>query len=261
MKLDAIIVGSGINGLVAAVHLLSKGWKVAVYEAASVPGGAVKSGEYIEPGFLHDWAAMNLSLFAGSEFHQKYGEELAECGLEFASAAHCFASVFPDGTWLGVSNDAAVNAARISKISENDANTWRDLTDGFGKQAEAIFAILGSPMGVGGLGKLFWSLLRKLKPTGLSDLGRFLMTSPRSWLDNTFENEKVKAMLAAGNAFGLFTRYSGWSVISLPGGHGKSSLWYGAWQRGAQCLTKTHLWHLSSARAGKCFVIRRWLKS
>ena len=63
MKLDAIIVGSGINGLVAAVHLLSKGWKVAVYEAASFPGGAVKSGEYIEPGFLHDWAAMNLSLW------------------------------------------------------------------------------------------------------------------------------------------------------------------------------------------------------
>ena len=45
-----------------------KRMEVAVYEAASVPGGAVKSGEYIEPGFLHDWAAMNLSLFAGSNF-------------------------------------------------------------------------------------------------------------------------------------------------------------------------------------------------
>ncbi len=197
MKQDAIIVGSGVNALVAAVHLLSKGWTVAVYEAAPVPGGAVKSGEYIESGYQHDWAAMNLSLFAGSPFHQKYSEELAECGLEFAPAEHCFASVFPDGTWLGISNDAAVNAARIAKVSQNDADTWRDLTDDFGKQADAIFAILGSPMGVGGLGKLFWSLVRKLKSAGLSDLGRFLMTSPRSWLDETFENEKVKAMLAA----------------------------------------------------------------
>lgn len=194
---DAIIIGSGINSLAAATHLLSKGWRVEIFEAASEPGGAVKSGAYTAPGFRHDWAAMNLSLFAGSGFHQKYAAELAAHGLEFAPAADCFATAFPDGTWLGVSNDAEANAARIAALSETDAETWRAMTADFGARAEAIFAILGSPMGSGALGGLFWKLLRKLKPAGLSDLGRFLMMSPRAWLDESFESDKVKAMLAA----------------------------------------------------------------
>lgn len=197
MKPDAIIIGSGINSLVAAVHLLSKGWRVAIYEAAAEPGGAVKTGEYTVPGFRHDWAAMNLSLFAGSAFHEKYAAELAGQGLEFLPAPNCFASAFPDGSWLGISNDLEANAARIAEMSEADAETWRALSADFGNQAEAIFAILGSPMGAGSLGGLFWKLLRKLKPSGLSDLGRFLMTSPRTWLDERFESDKVKAMLAA----------------------------------------------------------------
>jgi len=257
VKQDAIIIGSGVNALVAAVHLLSKGWTVAVYEAAPVPGGAVKSGEYIEPGYQHDWAAMNLSLFAGSPFHQKYSEELAECGLEFAPAEHCFASVFPDGTWLGISNDAAVNAARIAKFSQNDADTWRDLTDDFGKQADAIFAILGSPMGVGGLGKLFWSLVRKLKSAGLSDLGRFLMTSPRSWLDETFENEKVKAMLAAwGMHLDFAPDTAGGALFPYLEGMANQAFGMALGKGGAQSLTDS-LVALIERKAGKWFVMQR----
>ena len=45
MGWDAIIVGAGLNGLAAAVHLCSKGWKVLVLERAETPGGAVKSPE------------------------------------------------------------------------------------------------------------------------------------------------------------------------------------------------------------------------
>jgi phytoene dehydrogenase-like protein len=68
MRYDAIVIGAGINGLAAAVHLSAKGWKVAVVERASVAGGAVKTSEITLPGFRHDLYAMNLSLFAGSPF-------------------------------------------------------------------------------------------------------------------------------------------------------------------------------------------------
>ncbi|HLN11035.1 MAG TPA: FAD-dependent oxidoreductase, partial [Xanthobacteraceae bacterium] len=44
MQYDAIVIGAGINGLAAAVHLSAKGWKVAVVERAAVAGGAVKTG-------------------------------------------------------------------------------------------------------------------------------------------------------------------------------------------------------------------------
>ena len=79
---DAVIIGAGHNSLACACHLVSRGWKVAIYEQAATPGGAVKSGEYTLPGFRHDWAAMNLSLFAGSAFHTEYADELAKHGLE-----------------------------------------------------------------------------------------------------------------------------------------------------------------------------------
>ena len=45
------------------------GWSVEIFEQAPEAGGAVKTGEYTLPGYRHDWAAMNLSLFAGSAFH------------------------------------------------------------------------------------------------------------------------------------------------------------------------------------------------
>ena len=80
---DAVLIGAGHNSLAAALHLSARGWRVAVFERAPVAGGAIKTGEYTLPGFRHDWAAMNVSLFAGSPFFKQYGAELISHGLEF----------------------------------------------------------------------------------------------------------------------------------------------------------------------------------
>lgn len=49
-KYDAVVIGAGHNGLAAAVHLASKGWRVVVVEGNLEAGGAVKTGEVTEPG-------------------------------------------------------------------------------------------------------------------------------------------------------------------------------------------------------------------
>lgn len=54
VTVDAVVIGAGPNGLVAANVLADAGWSVVVYEAEPDPGGAVRSGELIEPGFTHD---------------------------------------------------------------------------------------------------------------------------------------------------------------------------------------------------------------
>ncbi len=77
LSADAVIIGSGINSLVCAHHLAKRGWSVIVLEQADEPGGAVRTGEYTVKGFAHDWAAMNLSLFAGSPHFQENSAELA----------------------------------------------------------------------------------------------------------------------------------------------------------------------------------------
>ncbi|MGN6203129.1 MAG: FAD-dependent oxidoreductase [Solirubrobacterales bacterium] len=52
MKTDAVVVGAGPNGLIAANHLADAGWDVVVCEEQPEPGGAVRSGEVTEPGFV-----------------------------------------------------------------------------------------------------------------------------------------------------------------------------------------------------------------
>ena len=196
MAYDAVIVGAGHNGLAAAVHLATKGWKVGVFEAAAQPGGAVKTAEITQPGFRHDLYAMNLSLFAGSPFFATHKEGLLRHGLAFVPAPDSFATAFPDGTWLGVGTDLETTAARIAALSTRDAEAWRTMAAAFGKQAPHIFAVLGAPMPSRAALKAVWGAVRAGGMAGLGDLARLLVSSPRDFLDRYFENPKLKAAMA-----------------------------------------------------------------
>lgn len=193
---DAIIVGGGHNGLAAGVHLAAKGWKVAVVEQAQEAGGAVKTREVTLPGFKHDLFAMNLSLFAGSPFFASYKEKLFANGLGIVSASETFSSAFPDGTWIGVSNDLKVTAARIAAFSPRDAETWRRMVADFASNAPHIFALLGTPMPSWALVQALWRFYRAKGVAGLGELTKLVLSSPRDFLDTHFENDKLKVMMA-----------------------------------------------------------------
>ena len=194
---DAVFVGAGHNTLAAAVHLAARGWKVGVFEQSAVVGGAVKTGEYTLPGFRHDWAAMNLSLFAGSAFFKAHAAELVRHGADFVPVANPFCTAFPDGTWCGVSTDRTATTARIAAHSQTDAETWGRLMDGFGAEAPHLFGLLGSPMRMRALAYFMFKTLRAKGLGGTLDMGRYLMQSPRQWLVQTFQSPKVQAMLGA----------------------------------------------------------------
>src|SRR5580693_4979382 len=181
MPYDAVVIGAGVNGLAAAVYLAAKGWKVAVVERADVAGGAVKTREITRPGFRHDLYAMNLGLFAGSPFFATHKDRLFAHGLGFVTAEHCFASAFPDGTWLGVEKNPEANAQRIAALSAADADRWRAMTAAFAQDAPHIFGLLGAPMPS-------WQAARTM----------FAAWRARgtNWVAENFENDKLKAMLA-----------------------------------------------------------------
>ena len=90
MKLDALVVGSGPNGLAAAIRLAQAGWRVRVIEGAPAAGGGARSGSLTLPGFVHDLGSAVHPLTVASPFFQSLN--LSEQGLRFAyppvAAAH-----------------------------------------------------------------------------------------------------------------------------------------------------------------------------
>src|SRR5207237_7502024 len=97
---DAVVVGAGHSGLVAANVLADAGWSVLVLEAEPEPGGAVRSGELIEPGFVHDRFSAFYPLGAASPVFQALGLEIPwrHGPLVLAHPAH-------DGTCAVLSRD------------------------------------------------------------------------------------------------------------------------------------------------------------
>src|SRR5437660_6415964 len=86
---DAIVVGSGPNGLAAAITLARAGCSVLVYEANATIGGGACSAELTLPGFLHDVCSAVHPLAAGSPFFktlplERFGLELIEPKTQLA---------------------------------------------------------------------------------------------------------------------------------------------------------------------------------
>src|SRR5271168_2713167 len=140
---------------------------------------------------------MNLSMFAGSGFFAAHREALFAHGLAFAPATDCFASVFRDGSFLGVSKDLETTVAGISVLSAADAQAWRDLVARFRLDAPHIFALLGSPMPSLAAANVVWKAWRERGGASLFDMLKLLVATPRDFLDARFEHPKVKAMMAA----------------------------------------------------------------
>ena len=89
---DAVVVGSGPNGLAAAITLAKAGKSVVVLEANETIGGAARSAELTEPGFVHDLGSAIHPMVRASSFFKGIYSELVDHGLEWvdppAGAAH-----------------------------------------------------------------------------------------------------------------------------------------------------------------------------
>ena len=96
-----------------------------------------------------------------------------------------------------MSTDGALTRQRIAAFSAADAQTWDALLAAFPGQAQHLFALLGSPMKKRAIASILFRLLRSKGIAGTLELGRFLLSSPRTWLEETFESPEVRAMLGA----------------------------------------------------------------
>jgi phytoene dehydrogenase-like protein len=119
----ACVVGSGSNGLSAAIVLAQAGLQVDVLEAEQIPGGATRSMELTLPGFVHDFGSAVYPLGAASPFFASL--PLHEHGLEWVHSPAPLAHPLDDGTAVVLERDIDAAAAELGV----DGRAWRALIE------------------------------------------------------------------------------------------------------------------------------------
>ncbi len=118
----AVVIGSGPNGLAAAIVLAQAGLEVEVREAAPIPGGAARSGELTLPGFVHDLGSAVHPMGVSSPFFDTL--PLREHGLEWIWPEASVAHPLDDGTAVMLERDIESTAAQFDAA---DAAAYRKL--------------------------------------------------------------------------------------------------------------------------------------
>src|SRR5215831_11444589 len=125
MPNSACVIGSGPNGLSAAIFLAQAGLRVEVFEAQSTAGGAVRTMELTLPGFRHDFGAAVFPLAAGSPFFSSL--PLEKHGLEWIYPQVPVAHPLDDGTAIVL--ERKLDDAKRSL--GQDGEVWADLLKPF----------------------------------------------------------------------------------------------------------------------------------
>jgi phytoene dehydrogenase-like protein len=186
---DAVVVGSGINSLACAALLARAGWDVRVLERSDYLGGAVKTAELTEAGFLHDVFSAWHPLWVGGAAHAELGPELAERGLEYLNTDHPTATLFPDGESSFLLRTAEDNAHELG-------DEWHGALERFLANADLAFGLLGTELWSAAGAALALKAYRRLGRRGVAQFTGDLAQSSRDWLTETFASERAHGVLA-----------------------------------------------------------------
>jgi len=139
---DAVVVGSGPNGLAAAIVLARAGLRVLVREAADIPGGGARTEALTLPGFAHDVCSAVHPLGIGSPFFRTL--PLAAHGLEWIQPPAAVAHPLDDGSAVLLERSTLAMEPQLGP----DAAAWCQLMDPFVRRWRAVFADALGPLKV-----------------------------------------------------------------------------------------------------------------
>jgi phytoene dehydrogenase-like protein len=188
---DAVVIGAGHNGLVAATMLADAGWNVLVCEATSAPGGAVASAELAAPGYAADLCSAFYPLAAASP--ALLSLRLEDHGLTWRHAPAVLAHVFPDGRHALLTRDLNATASSVAEFAPADADTWHTEFAFWQRVRDNVLDALLSPFPPVRAG------LRLARTLGAGELLRFArrLTLPARTLTNElFTGDGAKALFA-----------------------------------------------------------------
>lgn len=192
---DHIIIGSGINALVAGAMLALKGDRVLLLEREAVAGGCLRTDEVTLPGFQHDVMAATFVLFMTSPAGAVLGPHLARHGMEYCHSPHPTAVLRPDGTALVLTTDRARNVSVFNGLAQGDGTRHGADVGAIEADAPFLFALLGGNLWSWTTAKLLFGQVRKRGLRGLAAWMGQALAPARGWLEG-YNSPLVQALWA-----------------------------------------------------------------
>ncbi|GAA0574436.1 NAD(P)/FAD-dependent oxidoreductase [Paractinoplanes ferrugineus] len=185
---DAIVVGAGHNGLVAANLLADAGWSVTVVEATPRPGGAVRSGFVTAPGYLSDLFSSFYPLGIASPVLRDLDLE-----LNWRHAPDVLTHLLPDGRAATISRDISVTMASMEQFAPGDGERWRGAFEEWRTISEPLVEAVLRPFPPVRAGV---DLLTRLRAPGALRMARRLLLPVRQLGSELFRGEGATLALA-----------------------------------------------------------------
>ena len=191
---DAVVIGAGPNGLVAANVLADAGWSVEVLEGQDQPGGAVRSDQGVDPDFVSDVFSSFYPLAAASPILKAL--HLEDEGLRWSHAPQVLAHPLPDGRCAVLSRDLRDTRVNLDTFAVGDGAAWQEWQALWERIGSDVLDCLFTPFPPVRAGL---RTLAKLRPAPSLDFARMMTLPARRLGEEQFAGEGGRLLLA-GNA-------------------------------------------------------------
>lgn len=193
-KYDVIIIGSGINSLIAGAILAKRSKKVLILEKNDWLGGCIKTSEITLPKFIHDELAASHPTFVASPAYKELKSDLEKHGLTYKNTNIPTGVVLPDGTSTIMYNNRNKNVELFNQLCEGDGHRYNQVMKNFEKNRDFIQTVLSNEVQSKIVYKKVFATIRKKGwQQFIYETGLFLKQA-RDFLENNFKGKEIKAL-------------------------------------------------------------------
>jgi phytoene dehydrogenase-like protein len=196
MSWDVVVIGSGLNSLACAALLARGGKRVLVLERNDVLGGAIRTEEITEPGFVHEVMSSWHPLFTGSAAYAELGDELHARGLEYLNTEHATGTLLEDGSSVFLTTSHERNVEELDRFAAGDGAAWDRAVSEFMPNADLSFGVLTTELWSKAGLALGTKAYRRLGRRQLLEFAGGVLVSCRDWVTETFASPQAHALLA-----------------------------------------------------------------